>query len=499
MATNPFILTKIIATVGPACDSPEAVGRLIDQGARVFRINFSHGSNDDFERMLNNIRQAAADRTIEIGVFGDLSGPKIRISQVIKEGIDVQVGQTVAFIRDDITAGERSDDDGIVRFSTTYAQLVDEVEPGQRLLINDGEVRLLAIEKTNDELHCRVTTGGLVTSKKGLNLPETQLSVDSITEYDWRCVDWAIEHQLDYLALSFVRQAEDLRRLKAYLKERTQPGDRIPVIAKIEKPQAVEDLEAIVDEANSVMVARGDLGVEMDLAMVPIIQKQIINACHDHGKPVIVATQMLQSMIESASPTRAEVSDVANAIFEGADCVMLSGETAVGAYPEQAVNMMARIATSMHQHVGKHADHWGKPPSQDAKFRLGQYRTSALAHGVTTIIHDIRAKYVVTWSQFGGGARYLSMNRPTIPILSFSSNPDALRRMNALFAVQPFHMPQPKDIESFIQLVDSLLLQNEWAAPGDPIVIVAGEPIGTPGVTNMVRVHYVGDVCRLPE
>ncbi len=496
MPQDPFILTRIIATVGPASASVERLARLIEAGARVFRINFSHGTFADFTRFRDAIRAAAAQCGIEVGILGDLCGPKIRIEQVVEGGVELAPGDAVRFVATEEVGGTR-DADGAVRLSTTYPALVEEVEPGQRLLINDGAVRLLAVQREAGALLCRVTIGGLVTSRKGLNLPETQLRVESITAYDWQCVDWALEHEVDYLALSFVRQAQEVARLKAYLKKRTTPGQRIPLIAKIEKPQAVRDLDGIIEEANSVMVARGDLGVEMDLALVPIIQKQIISAAHDQGKVVIVATQMLQSMIDAPMPTRAEVSDVANAIFEGADCVMLSGETAVGDYPEEAVLMMARVAGAMRQHVGEHHPTWGQPPGPNARFRQQRYRTSALAHGVTTVTRELNARFIVVWSQHGGGARYLSMNRPTIPVLAFSDDVRALRRMNCLFAVQPLLMELPRDPEDFIARVDVLLQKHNWAEPGDPLVVVCGQPLGAVGVTNTLRIHYVGDVCRL--
>lgn len=501
---QPFILTKIIATVGPATEDPTVIAQLIELGARVFRINFSHGSFERHEQMLKAIRQASEDTGIPAGVLGDLSGPKIRLGQVQEGGIDLHEGMRVEFTRAQITAQAPRDDNGPVVFSSTLESLIDDVEPGHRLLIDDGAVRLLAMERVvaadGDRLICAVTTGGPVSTSKGINLPDTPVSSPSLTEKDWRCVEWALEHDLDFLALSFVRKAEDVRVLKERLireAEAMQEGhSSIPVIAKIEKPQALDDLKAIVKEADAVMVARGDLGVEMDLARVPVAQKRIIKVAHGYGKPVIVATQMLQSMIELPSPTRAEVSDVANAIFEGADCVMLSGETAVGKHPVQAVKMMNRIARTIQDDRVAHLPPVTAPPSE---LQLSRYRTAALAHGVNVIVRDLDARLMAIWSERGGGARYLSQNRPTIPIIAASSDPATLRRMSLLFGVVPVGMPPPASLEDFGKKIEQLAFAAGWARRGQWILVVGGEPIGSVGVTNTLAVRRVGGDLGLTE
>ena len=497
LSSTGFILTKIIVTLGPACADPKMILRLVEEGARVFRINFSHGSFDDFHRSLQLVREAAEQSHVPLGVLGDLSGPKIRIGTVRDGGVVLRTGTRVSFQKKSIVAAANGHQDAIV-FSTTYPAFIDDVAQGDRLLIDDGAIRMLVVEKNerHDEpiLSCNVTVGGNVTTGKGINLPDSDVSAPSLTEYDWRCVDWAIAHGVDFLALSFVRQAADVRQLKARLAEAApDPTSTIPVIAKIEKPQALTDLEEIVQAADAVMVARGDLGVEMELAQVPVMQKRIIRLAHDYGKPAIVATQMLQSMIDAAAPTRAEVSDVANAIYDGADAVMLSGETAVGEYPVQAVHTMGQIARTIEQHLAS----GGRPPRPPRFLQESRYRTAALAHGVNTVVKDLGANLMGIWSQRGGGARYLSQNRPLIPIIAASSDIDVLRRMTLLFAVTPVLMDRPASLEDFANAMDQLIRDRQWAKEGDQVVLVAGEPVGTPGVTNTLLIRQLGGVCRI--
>lgn len=494
-----FILTKIIATLGPASTDPKILLRLVEEGARVFRINFSHGNFDDFERSLTVVRQVSEKSRVPLGVLGDLSGPKIRIGSVRDGGVALRTGTRVTFQTQPIVAGTDGPSQEAI-FSTTYPSFIDDVQEGDRLLVDDGAIRMLVIDKTdrsdNPYLTCSVTAGGLVTRSKGINLPDTSVSAPSLTEHDWRCVDWAVDHGVDFLALSFVRQAQDVRQLKARLAQAAPDRtSTIPVIAKIEKPQALDDLEAIVQEADAVMVARGDLGVEMELAQVPVMQKQIIALAHDYGKPAIVATQMLQSMIEVVAPTRAEVSDVANAIYDGADAVMLSGETAVGQHPVQTVHMMGQIAKTIEQHLARDP----RPPHPPRFLQENRYRTAALAHGVNTVVRDLRAKLMGIWSQKGGGARYLSQNRPHIPIVAASSDPAVLRKMTLLFAVTPVLIDPPANLEDFVCKIDRLIRDHQWAQEGDQVVLVAGEPIGTPGVTNTLLIRQLGGVCKIHQ
>ena len=504
-----LVLTKIVATLGPSSGDVDAMVRLIEDGVRVFRVNFSHGSLDDFSALIANIRKASKITNRYIGALGDLSGPKLRIGEVIESGIELKTGETLQLTAESVVAGKAPDAEPV--FAVNQPSLIEEVQPGERVLINDGAVSLKCVapaDGNNGLLKCEVIHGGLVTSAKGVNLPDTDLSLPSLTDWDLRCVNFAVEAGFDFLALSFVRSADDVIALKERLRELgarppAEPETNsqatsygrgsesfIPIVAKIEKPQALDDLDAIVEETDVVMVARGDLGVEMELEQVPVCQKKIIRACHHHGKPVIVATQMLQTMIESPIPTRAEASDVANAIFEGADAVMLSGETAVGDYPVEAVRTMRRIARRTNDYRKAEGLNFDPPQSP----RHSRYRTAALAAGVKAIVQDLDAKLVIMWSQTGGGASYLSQNKLAVPIVAFSSSDDALRRLSVLYGVAPRFMRKPENTHEFVKEIDAMLIENGWAAEGDAVVLVLGEPIGHPGLTNKIRVHYVGDV-----
>ncbi len=488
-STHP-IMTKIVATMGPACADASVVERLIDLGVSVFRLNFSHGDLTIHAQWLATIRKVANRMSRPVAVLGDLQGPKIRVGDVVADGVPVSAGETVVFQRVPIVADrERSP----ARFSSTYEQLVDDISVGHRLLIEDGLIRLLVVDKTSNEITCTVTSGGLVQSHKGINLPDTSLTLQLLSERDLACVDWAVEHQLDFLALSFVRNVADLRELSSQIEVSRRRHNahnlRLPVVAKIERPEAVAQIGPIVEAADAIMVARGDLGVEMELAQVPIIQKQLLAACRAEGKPCIVATQMLQSMIETSSPTRAEASDVANALFDGADAVMLSGETSVGRYPIVVVETMRRIAQASEEYLA------GQPPLDRAPKNLVEraHRTAALAHGAWHIASDLRAKFIVVWSQQGGGARYLSRHPFKVPIIAVSSDDRALRQMQLLRGVIPVRMPLPESPAHFTHLVDQYLIGTGWCTGGEPCLILAGGPIGQSGVTNALAIHFVGN------
>ena len=510
-----FVLSKIVATLGPASSSPEVIAGLIEAGARVFRINFSHGTFDEFRELLNSVRVASTLMDRYIGVLGDLSGPKIRTDKVQDGGLFLENGDHV-IIRGEKILAQAATDSSPVILGANRSDFVKDVRKGQRVFIDDGNLQLTCVEEAAADqdvpaITCQVLHGGKITSNKGINLPDTDLTLPSLTEWDRKCAEFAVEAGFDYLALSFVRTGQDVRDLKSLLREMgARPampkkgpekdgeyfslygsGSRefIPVVAKIEKPQAMKALDEIVEETDVVMVARGDLGVEMNVAEVPVCQKKIIRMCHQHGKPVIVATQMLQSMVDSPVPTRAEASDVANAIFEGADAVMLSGETAVGKHPKTTVQTMRRIAREMNDYILDEKIYF-----EASAPRFSKYRSASLARGVKSIVNSMDTSLIIMWTEHGGGASYLAQNKLPIPIVAFSSNAATLRRMSVLYGVLPRFMESPGDNEEFVAKVDEMVLSEGWAKKGEAVVMVMGEPFGRAGVTNNIRVHYLGDI-----
>jgi pyruvate kinase len=508
MPSTDFLITKIIATLGPASSDKKTILKLVEAGVRVFRINFSHGSFDDYDKLLNNIRAIQKQTGTYVSILGDLSGPKIRVGKVVEGGVLLKKGDEICFIKKEIIGGAEGFEN---TFSSTLPLFIDEVKTAEKILLDDGNIELKCTRKSGKGkdavLHCKVVVGGLLSSSKGINLPESNLSVPSLTEKDIRCVSYAIKNDFDFLALSFVRSGADVRELKKLLtKLNVRPkglditggdlgfstsydSEYIPIISKIEKPQAIENLDSILKETDGVMVARGDLGVEMDLAEVAILQKHIIQKCCEYGKPVIVATQMLQSMINEAVPTRAEVSDVANAIIDKADAVMLSGETAVGKYPVESVKMMARVARKTNAYIKTLEDKSDKL----IKYKGPLNRKATMARGVNLMARDIKAKFIVSWTHSGGSSVFLSQQRMEVPLIAFGENERRLRQMSVLYSITPVYMKQPRSGSKFITAVDEMLLKNKWAKKGDPIIIVASDPITKVGITNRVVIHYLGE------
>lgn len=496
---------KIVATLGPASDSPDMVSKLILAGVGVFRLNFSHGSLDDQLIRLKTVREVAKKLGRPTCVMGDLQGPKMRVGIVPDlcegGGIMVAAGDDVLFRANHEEAEMNgSGDDVAAVLGTTFDDIFNDVEPGQRVLINDGAIRMLAVDRRMGEwLRCRVTVGGRISSSKGINLPETDLKVPAITPRDWDCVEWGVRHGVDAFALSFVRRPDEVLELKERLRgmvsvEEVHGSDpfatRAPVIAKIEKPQAIEALDAIIKAADGVMVARGDLGVEMETQQVPVAQKYIIERAKKHGKPVIVATQMLETMIDNPIPTRAEASDVANAVFDGADAVMLSGETAVGKHPDLVVETMRRIAEAAESWI----DHL---PHEPIETDLPEYpfRSAALALGAWHVAKRANVKIVVVWSESGGMARYLSQTGLRVPILAFSSSRVACRRMNFLRGVVPVRLDPPKSgrLSDWTGQVEKTVIDRGYAKRGDPVILIAGKPLGSVQGQDAMAILRVGD------
>ena len=495
-------LTKIVATIGPATSHPDVVQKLIENGATIFRLNFSHGSFEEHAIRLRVVRDAASLMRVPVAVLGDLCGPKIRVGQAPEAGILLRPGQDV-IIRPD---AERCVDGPTPVLAASYPNVATDVEPGHRVLIDDGRIRMLCVETSEvdgvRQTLCRVTVGGRVTTRKGINLPDSTLKIASLTEHDWRCVAWGVEQGLDFFALSFVRSADDVRTLRRRL-DTVCTGETcgtglyasgfaptIPIIAKIETPQAVDRIDEIIEASDGIMVARGDLGVEMELARVPVIQKQLVRAAHALSRPCIVATQMLESMIDKPTATRAEVSDVANAILDGADAVMLSAETAVGRHPDLAVDTMRRVAEATEQSMRDN------PDSMLARRRLRDPHRimPALAHGAWNMARDIGAKLIVVWSQTGGMARHLSQNGFRVPILAFTSDEKAARRMCLLYGVFPLHTTgAPEHRSDFAAMADRIVLERGLAHVGDPMIYLAGKPLEKPGVVNTVAIRFAGE------
>ncbi len=492
---------KIVATLGPASDSDEMLAKLIDAGVNIFRLNFSHGTLEEMERRLDNVRRAIDNSGKCVGILGDLQGPKMRVGFVPdidpEGGIVVSPGDDIVFKKGQ---GEAEIIDGMPTFGASFDELYEDVLPGQRVLINDGLIRMLAVEQIKGEsLRCRVTIGGRITTKKGINLPESELNMPAITEKDWACAKWAAEHQLDYVALSFVRTAYEIRELKAKLDEWRPLDDQekhdgidhsIPVVAKIEKPQAVNNLDEIIEATDAVMVARGDLGVEMDVAKVPIIQKYILSRCNMLGKPVIVATQMLETMIDSVSPTRAEASDVANAVLDGCDAVMLSGETAVGKHPRVVVETMQRIIRVTESRMDELALNQAPPTLKEYPFR-----SAALAKGVWYMAEELGAKAIAVWSEAGGMARYLSQNNFRVPIYAYTSSAVASRRMALYGGVHPIYTQPPETgrLRDWTDMVEDLIKSEGITHDGDTVLLVAGKPLGTLLAQSTVSILRMGD------
>lgn len=495
---------KIVATLGPASDSPEMLDKLIEMGVSVFRLNFSHGDLSDMDVRIKNVREASARSGRCIAILGDLQGPKMRVGKVPdidpNGGIIVKTGDTVYFRKDQGMAGII---DGKATFSATFDPLYSDVLPGQRVLINDGAIRMLAVaNEPGESLKCKVTVGGRITSAKGINLPESDISVPAITDRDWECARWAVNNGVDYLALSFVRTADEVNELISKLDEwctsdlpwaEDEIPMRIPVVVKVEKPQAVDNLDEIIEATDAVMVARGDLGVEMDVAKVPVVQKYIMNRCNEQGKPVIVATQMLESMIDSPSPTRAEASDVANAVFDGCDAVMLSGETAVGKFPDITVETMQRIIKVTEARLEQLAH------AQGTAVDLKEYpfRSAALARGVWHMAEELGAKAVVVWSQAGGMARYLSQNNFRVPIYAYTSSPIGSRRMALYGGVTPIltDPPHKGKLRHWTNEVEDMLMARDVVKEGDAVLLVAGKPLGAILAQSTVAILRVGDMA----
>jgi pyruvate kinase len=474
--------TKIIATLGPASATRARLTQMLDAGLDVCRLNFSHGEPDAHAKTLDLVRTLAAEREQPICVIGDLCGPKIRLGAFTTEPVELHAGDVVRFVRGDGPCDAQ-------RLTISLPKFVDEVQPDERIYIDDGLVRLVAREKhrlqtgaTGDEIICECIVGGQLRSHKGVNLPDTHLSVPAVTEKDRRDLAWAIQHSVDYVALSFVRRPEDLYELRRLIKE---SGSNLPVIIKVEKTEALDHLDELIAHSDAVLVARGDLGVETDIWRVPLIQKDIVARCQRVGVPVIVATQMLQSMVDSPMPTRAEVSDVANAVFDRADAVMLSGETAVGKYPVEAVDMMNRIAGATGAYLATQS------PGSLAGSAVAYDGTAAIAHAAVQAALDLAARAVAVWTATGATVRHVARYRLPMPVVGLTYDERVYRQMSLLYGVVPVRVEPLHNPAEMAAAIDGILLERNLAIPGDAVVVVTSTKPTTAGATDTALVRRV--------
>lgn len=465
----------MVATVGPACDAEATLGAMMEAGINVFRLNFSHGTHESHGAALERIRRLAAKRGTPVAVMADLCGPKIRLGRMAGGPCRLEAGREVVFQRAPIEGTAE-------RLSSTYPALVDDVNIGHRILIDDGNVALRVTARRTDEFTAVCEIGGTVSDHKGINLPDSTVSAPTLTDKDRQDLEWILKHDLDYVALSFVRQPEDLRELREIL---DRGGSRALIVAKIEKPQAIARLEEVIEETDVVLVARGDLGVEMDIARVPVIQKEIAVLARRAGRPVIIATQMLQSMVESPVPTRAEVSDVANAILDDADAVMLSAETSIGRHPLAAVRLIGRIAAeteAFERRLGINA----------AANRTGRLEVArAIIHGASLVADELKPKVVVVWTVNGDAARLLSRHRLEPPIVAVTSDQTVCRQMALLYGVLPIHRPEADNPARMMAEMDRILIERKLAACGDQVMVVSDMRPDVAGETDSLFIHVV--------
>ena len=465
---------KIVCTMGPAVESPEKVRELIAAGMNMARLNLSHGGYPEHQARLDRVREAAKEAGVPVAILVDLQGPKIRLARFRAGPHDLARGDNFTITTDEVEGTKE-------RVGTTYKGLPGDCKPGDRILIDDGKVTVEVVEVKGNDVVTKVIEPGAVSNNKGINLPGVAVSVPALSEKDMDDLRWGLKAGADFIALSFVRSADDIVDVHRIMDE---VGIRIPVIAKIEKPQAVENLQGIVNAFDGIMVARGDLGVELPIEEVPLVQKHCIELAREAAKPVIVATQMLDSMITNSRPTRAEATDCANAVLDGADALMLSGETSVGEFAIEAVQTMARIIS--------HTEQGGMDMIRSMK-SSPKTKGGAITKAATEVGAIVGAKYLVTFTQSGDSARRTARLRSPIPILAFTPEVGTYNRMALDWGVEPELTPMVKHTDEMVMQADALLLQSGRCKAGELVVIVAGSPPGIPGSTNAMRVHRVGD------
>lgn len=467
--------TKIVCTIGPATNSKEALGRLLDAGMDLARLNLSHGNHDEHAETIRTLREVAKERQKNLSVLMDLPGPKIRTGDLKKDGVLLKEGSEFALTTQDVQGDES-------RVSVSLKTLPRDVRVGDTVLLSDGTIRLLVDRLQGETIVCRVVSGGVLRPRQGINVPGVRLSVKTLTDADIAHVAFGLKEGVDFIAMSFVRDPEDILKLKDLIQEK---GKSTPVIAKIEKHEAAEAFLGILEVTDAVMVARGDLGLEVPIERVPCLQKTIVKAANRVGKPVIVATQMLESMVLSPMPTRAEVSDVANAIFDGADAVMLSEETAIGKHPDTAVAMMAKIAKEVELALDYEAILAEREPYQLPKV------DDAIAHQACHAALQLKASVIVAYTSTGSTARRLSKYRPKAPILAVTPSVQTARELCLNWGVLPYFVKDLGQVEEVFSVAEAISKDSGLASQGDLIVITAGLPWKVPGNTNLIKVQQI--------
>ena len=470
--------TKIVCTLGPAVASKDAILGLVRDGMDVARLNFSHGDYPDHEQNYRWVREATDETGHAVGILADLQGPKIRLGRFEGDGKSYwETGETVRITVDDVVGTHD-------RVSTTYKQLAKDAKPGDRLLVDDGKVGLVCTDIDGNDVVCRVTEGGPVSNNKGVSLPGMDISVPALSEKDKEDLRFALKLGVDIIALSFVRSPSDVDLVHEIMDE---VGRRVPVVAKLEKPEAVDALESIILAFDAVMVARGDLGVEIPLEQVPAVQKRVIQIARENAKPVIVATQMLDSMIENSRPTRAEASDVANAVLDGADAVMLSGETSVGVDPHNVVRTMSRIVRS--------AETMGNVPPLN---HIPRTKRGVVSYSANDIARRLNARAIVTFTTSGDTARRVARLHPDLPLLVFTPVQQVRSQLAMTWGAETFLCDEVNSTDEMVKVVDKQLLAMDQYHEGDTMVVVAGTPPGVAGTTNTILVHQLGEDTRNP-
>jgi pyruvate kinase len=450
----------------------------LEAGVDVFRFNASHGSQEEHGNRIKLVQELAGSMGVHAAVLLDLQGPKIRLGTFETGECTVETGAEFRITTEQVLGDCR-------RAATTYKDFVKDVQTGNRVLLNDGAVELQVVGKTETDAICRVIHGGQLADRKGINLPGVEVSASSLSKKDISDLRFGLNAGIDFVALSFVRRREDVLRLRVHLED---ADSHVQVIAKIEKPEGWLNLEPILEESDGVMVARGDLGVEMALEKVPFIQKSIIERARKHGKFVITATQMLESMVESPVPTRAEVSDVANAIYDGTDAVMLSAETSAGAYPVEAARMMARIAVEAEASMKTRG--YREMPRRDQ----APARADIIADAAYRAAHLMGAAAIIVFTASGSSARLVSRFRPPVPVFAFTGNPAVARQLSIMYGIRPIVAPDPPNTDEMVKLLDQMLLGQGLVKERDPVVFIAGQPIGRPGTTSFMKLHRIGEL-----